>query len=497
METTSTTSTTSNTGGSARRYARAQAVVAKTTFDLDAQRFVWLYARISKSRANETSIETQVANMTAEAEARGWTIVGTSYETGQSAFKGKAPRAEFKKAVDAIVKGTANTLMVNKLDRFMRGTIPSVILNQRLLDAGGSVYSVKDKLDTANPRDLDRFMDISRFAEQESQVKSERTTDWHDGRFRHHLPSAGRRLFGYDKAFMDGVHPTSGLPTQIHTLTINEDEATVVRMMARMVLEGESLTAVMNAATAQSNRKWSLSGVKYVLISETIAGLRFHKNAINEGNWEPILEREQWEAVCAILTNPNRRTAFHNTSTNLLTGLLTCELCGHMLIARTGLNRSRYVCSGGHREGNGCFNGVNRGYTDAAIEALIFAKLDNTAWQAMKSQGRGYDPAVIAAYQAKLAVITESYLSPTSKMTAETYQSSCDMVNAAIAQAEASEAIQLPDIEDVRSAWPALDINGKRLIVSAVFESIVIRKADQKSGVMQLARIVATPKRKV
>src|SRR5216117_375236 len=75
-----------------------------------------------------------------------------------------------------------------------------------------------------------------------------------------------------------------------------------------------------------------------MLLEPRVAGLRGHNGTLYESDYiEPIVSREQWEAVKAILTDPARRTSNNGTpgtsarggvARYLLTGLIWCGKCG-------------------------------------------------------------------------------------------------------------------------------------------------------------------------
>jgi site-specific DNA recombinase len=92
--------------------------------------------------------------------------------------------------------------------------------------------------------------------------------------------------------------------------------------------------------------------VKRVLIRPHNAGLQtYHGEVLEdvETPWSAIIERDVWEAVCAVLTDPKRYTGAVPGRKHLLSGLVLCGKCGHPM--RSGLDdrkhgrEASYVCA--------------------------------------------------------------------------------------------------------------------------------------------------------
>ena len=117
---------------------------------------------------------------------------------------------------------------------------------------------------------------------------------------------------------------------------------------------------------------WSANSVKNTVIRPRNAGLRVHRGAVvGAGTWPAIVDRESWEAASALLTDPARRTSPGNAPARLLSGLMTCGVCG--LPVRSGGARGGvavYRCSSGAH--------VKRRVelVDAVVEAYLLALLE-------------------------------------------------------------------------------------------------------------------------
>jgi hypothetical protein len=149
--------------------------------------------------------------------------------------------------------------------------------------------------------------------------------------------------------------------------------------------------AVTNSSTVtrQAVRGW--------LLNPSIAGLRVHRGEIiGAGNWEPILDRQTWEQVRALLTAPRvveRRDgrAYPVTSAPrvssgrkylLTAGLAVCGVCGAALVgAKSQMHNTRrlrtvpYLKCHPSNGGKGCV-AVMLEPTEAYVADELFAKLE-------------------------------------------------------------------------------------------------------------------------
>jgi DNA invertase Pin-like site-specific DNA recombinase len=92
-------------------------------------------------------------------------------------------------------------------------------------------------------------------------------------------------------------------------LEVVAERAAVVTEAAERILSGWSLSAVAadlagrGVATARGGR-WTASTVKSLLTNPTVAGLRTHRGRLGEGTWEPVLDRDTYRRLQAVLAAP-------------------------------------------------------------------------------------------------------------------------------------------------------------------------------------------------
>jgi len=293
-----------------------------------------LLTRISDARNGETAgVTDQQADLRKRAAQLGWGVGEVIIENDTSAFKrrkvllpdgSKAQRVVrpgFRRALQLLQSGQADGLLALDLDRTARD--PRDL--EDLIDVVESrkphipVESVTGSLRLANDADITMARVLVAMANKSSRdtarrVSRARLRQAEEGRPRY----GGLRPFGYEGG----------------GLVIRESEAAEIRKAADAVLAGVSLRQV----TADLRRRgvptvtgvpWSSNAWRDVLLRPRNAGLVVHRGEVLEGvaaTWKPILPRETWEAVVAVLTDPNRRTSPGNTPRWL--GSLIYR-CGH------------------------------------------------------------------------------------------------------------------------------------------------------------------------
>jgi hypothetical protein len=154
--------------------------------------------------------------------------------------------------------------------------------------------------------------------------------------------SHGRVAYGWRRE-----HAPDGTVREV----IVPEQAAVIGRIADALLAGDSLrsiTAGLNAEGVPSpmGKTWHKQMVRALVLRERNAGLRVHRGeVVGDGTWEPILDREQWEQLRAVLSDPARKTSTGTAAKHLLSGIAHCGACGATL--RVALNRRvpSYRCS--------------------------------------------------------------------------------------------------------------------------------------------------------
>jgi hypothetical protein len=83
-----------------------------------------------------------------------------------------------------------------------------------------------------------------------------------------------------------------------------------------------------------------------MLLSPRLIGMRQHYGTLHPGDWEPILELGEWQAIKARLEDPSRsKNLGGGTAKHLLAGIVLCGLCDSRLAIRRRYGNRRYYCS--------------------------------------------------------------------------------------------------------------------------------------------------------
>jgi DNA invertase Pin-like site-specific DNA recombinase len=431
------------------------------------------YCRISVDRENETSTETQEKAIRDYCASKGWQVVDVIVEKGRSGYKASAKtRPGFTRALELIDSGAANALVIWKLDRAGRKVSQLAALIDDLHERGIGFVSITEGFDTSTAPGRMTAQMLGSVAEMESAQKSDRFLAWQDHRRTAGAPPAGHRIFGYRR--------------ERNQLLIDESEAAVLRKAADRVLAGDTLRSIARDLAASGvigtgGQPINRMTLRQMLLNPAIAACRevptdssefTDKGRFKRGTgalipsdaWQPIIDQADWAHVCSILTAPNRRSGPGNRRRWWLSGIARCGRCSTaekpvFMGAITHNSGRRYCCPV-------CYLSVEVARTDAHLEGLLLALLSRKAWRALR-QGRavgeadGLDEALDElAARWKVGEIDGAEMDR--------------LADALRREAAASPPPTLPDVEDVAKAWPKLDLDARRLVLTAATESLTI-----------------------
>lgn len=415
---------------------------------------VVLVLRASVNAEDRTTLITQESEGRAYCDRKGYEVVAVFTDDGKSGFKPGTPRPGRDAAMKMIERQQADILMVWKLDRLVRNLMQFVALWGRIEKAGGQFISVVEEwANTTTAMGKLMLMIVATFAEMESEMKRDRALPFHKYRAENGLPPGGPRPFGYQR--------------ENGCLLIDGREADSIRMMANMVLDGKSLGSIVALGIVGSTGKpLSTHGVKALLTSPTIAGLRLHSDTLHQGNWPAILDRVTWDMLCIMLGDPSRKTNFSDGKpAYLLTGIMECSKDGGTMVRKRHPSGDRYRC----RE---CGNGIPIALADEAVEAFLMDAISPAAWQSLKEQGRAYDPDIMAALDAELEMMDD--MKASGELSPERYRKQNAAIMERMNAARTADPLDLPDISDLQSGWKGLSLSDQRSIISTLLKSVTL-----------------------
>jgi DNA invertase Pin-like site-specific DNA recombinase len=246
-----------------------------------------LYARVStEDQAKEGfSLDAQMKKLEAYCRSKGWTPIGHFIDEGYSGRNTNRP--EYKRMMESM--DDWDVLLVMKIDRIHRDSMNFMLMMDDFKRKGKEFSSVQDKFDTTNASGR-LFMDImQRIAQFESEQMGERVKMGMERKAKHgtgHLGSGHPYGYRYDNG----------------KLEIEEDEASVVRMIYAMSEEGSSLATIartLNEASIQAKKggQWNKQSIHGILKNPLYKGYMRWDGTIREGDHEAILVRDT-EVMC-------------------------------------------------------------------------------------------------------------------------------------------------------------------------------------------------------
>jgi DNA invertase Pin-like site-specific DNA recombinase len=367
-----------------------------------------VYARASRDpRERRVSVNRQLKLCTDRArELWPGTPVEQYHDNDLSAADPTVVRPDYARLVAAIRRGDVVAIVVNEQSRLTRQPSEWEQLVVTLTKAGiTKIETIRNGPVPVEPgnRLVGRILNIID-AEEVERTKA-RVVAAHAMLAAEGRPSGGK-AYGYRWAVGQDGRPT---------FEPDPDEAAAVRLMADMVLAGDSIAVIADRLTAEgvptprNAAQWHPNTVRSVLRKPTVAGLRVHRGEIvGPGRWDPIIEPEKWRAVVHRLTSTVTvrmrngkdrvvRTRPRTTSRRyLLTGgLIVCGRCGAPLIAgrqfrRKGGPVKAYNCHPTSGDPNAC-SGLSISPADEVerhIAALVKARLRSRQAQRLLAAGR-------------------------------------------------------------------------------------------------------------
>lgn len=414
--------------------------------------------RISKDREEQTSLETQTHSIESWCSMVGAELV-EMVEDRKSAYKEdqRNTREGPKRALQLLRAGAVDTIVVWKLDRIARNARELLEFVDEVEKLGGSFVSVTQNFDTRTPMGRAMMTMLGLLAELESGIKSERIEAWQSHRRATRMTPTGPRPFGYRR--------------ERNELHIVEDEALIIKQLVQSVREGVSgrqlVKRLADAGTPLTQR-----AIKRILTTPTTAALRDVEGVFIDCSdvWQPLLDRETWDEMRSILLDPERKGRPHGGGrSHLLSGLLECgkgDCDGRFRIKLTNPAGPRYECKK-------CSQSVPKQDVEDIIEQGVKSALDPAAWAALRRRG-GVTHVDTHELERQLADALSRYESD--ELTYDEWLGASRKIKRDLA-AVADEPVELPDCKDPRKEWDTLDIDAKRLLISAVMPRIVITKA--------------------
>lgn len=311
-----------------------------------------VYARVSTAKQAEEQlpVEGQIEQCEAKAAALRAQVKRVFRDDGVSGAAESRPA--FEAALDYACSQEIDYFIVWSSSRFGRDRLRAAGAKRELSRAGVQlVYCTMDvDTETTGGWMLDSMLEI--FDEMQSRQVATDTRRSMERNARQGYFTGGNRPFGYR------VVPAADEPKR-RRLEVDPLEAPLVELIFERAQEAGAvaIAAELNSRgyRYRGGKRWTKSGVLGVLHSHAVIGQTvFNRKDRRTGRrrprdeWiivdshEPIISREQWEAVHSRMEAATDVTQTGSPkSTHVFTGLLRCDECGALLQAESAKGRSR------------------------------------------------------------------------------------------------------------------------------------------------------------
>jgi site-specific DNA recombinase len=467
-----------------------------------------IYLRISRARdGSMLGVERQEPPCRTLLKELGWTLGKIITDNDTSAFDG-TPRKGFAELLDRQKHGLANAIVALDTDRLARQPRDNedlIDLTERYGTRIATVTGAEFDFTLLDEQLTFRLKGI--LAWRESQQKRLRAKMKHDELGRAGKFSGYRRAFGYD---LEGIpyeveKPDGTKVTRLAhcKLVVNQAEAKEIRAAVAKLLMGGTVSAIQTDWNKRGIRRaegglWYVRNIRDLLTNPRVAGLRRWHGELVQGEWEPIIGREEWERVCLILENPapdpRRGRRGPPPTIYLLTGRLgECE-CGTP-ISGHGTRGIRYYRCNLARGGCGGITRLAVPIEDFVRDAVLTAFGDPDRGGRLRralarTQADDSDlRALLAerkAWEARLAKLEQEKIAGDYDDDPDQFTRLNSGIRAGLARVQQQLAarpirtglpVEIPEGTDAaRAAWQEWTIDERRAVVAFALKKVVFKR---------------------
>lgn len=430
-----------------------------------------IYARISRDDGSALGVTRQVDDCTALIASKGWTLIDTYVDNDVSATRSRT-RPAYAQLLAAIASGQIGALVVWDIDRLTRR--PAEL--EHIIDLADKhklkLANVGGEVDLATPQGRLTARIKGNVARHEAEQMGVRIRRAQLEKANKGLPH-GSIPFGWDRVLEAG-QPSRNV--------INQVQAAVVQEAARRLIGAESLAAIAKDFNARSlptprGALWQAPTLRQLLLRPANAGLRQHQGqVVGQAAWDPILSRDVWDRVVAILGDPARRKQKSAAVKHLLSGIARCGLCESPMSVNHGARQaSAYTCRGCTRVRR------HQGRVDAEVVGQVLGRLADPA---LRKELLSADTSLSAelreevhAIEARLDIAADSFAD--GDINAEQLKRITARLTPALdsARNRLNGILLAPDLQGITGAvdqWEKLPVTRKRAVIKALTVSITI-----------------------
>lgn len=335
-----------------------------------------------------------------------WEYAGVYAYQAETGTKDNRP--EFQRLIDDCRAGKIDFILTKSISRFARNTVDLLQTIRELKTLGVGVFFEEQNLDSLSGDGELMLTILAAYAQEESRSVSENCKwrirkDFKEGKTAGHI-----RIYGY--------YCKAG------KLTVNPEEAEVVRMIFADYLSGMGRNAIMRkldalGIPAKNGGRWSESTISSILTNEKMIGdtclqksfvdnhLTKRKKVNNgeltryyvEGTHEPIVSVETFKAAqTEIARRAEKAKSSRKQAFSEFTGIIRCRRCGanfHRKVNAAGTKYAKVTWA--------CATYTNRGKDECPAKRISEDILKTKCAEALGIAE--HDPAV---FKAKVVSIT-------------------------------------------------------------------------------------------
>jgi len=335
--------------------ATARRVAVYTRVSTDEQAIL----EFNSLQAQEQICKTYVSMRSDDPAAKEkWVASETYTDSGYSG--GTLERPGLMRLMTDIEARRIDTIIVYKVDRLSRSIHQFYRIWEVLQHYGVDLISATQDLNTSTSQGKLMLNMLLSFGQFEREQISERTRDKVAAARKRGRWTGGMPILGYD------IDPRGG------RLTVNEDEAPMVREIFKLYETMTSLTKVVEELGRRGWRRktWTLKsglvrkgaafdkpGLLHLLRNPLYCGKVSHRGTFYPGEHSAIIDYDAWAHV-QVQLNRNGSAGYQGERSNseaLLKGLLRCAHCGRAMTPSYAVKGARrycyYVCQSRLKQG--------------------------------------------------------------------------------------------------------------------------------------------------
>lgn len=344
-----------------------------------------IYTRISKEDQSAYSLEAQVENCKEYIESKKYSLGEIYIEDGYSAKNMKRPNLQ--RMLEDLAQKKFDIIVIWRLDRLTRSTLDGLNMVINLFRPKGVEFaSVTEDIDTSTSDGMMMFTIRLSMAQNEREKIAERSSMGQKARAKSGKRNSSAEPYGYNVG--EGLQ-----------LTVNEDEAYIVKQIYEWYLQGWGrikIARTLNTKTIPAKRggTWYEYIIGQILGNITYTGA-VHWKSKDAPESERIVVPNVHEAIITIDMFTQAQTVFKRRRDNdmnlssydfIYSTIVKCAVCGrsyHGKLKDKIRSYRYYRCSGKYRPGSECsasdiFEGKLTDLIFAHFESKNVAIIDKT-----------------------------------------------------------------------------------------------------------------------